>query len=109
MPSYLSDTETKVLLSGICCFLLLILGYITLVCYLGVYAYNNPTPYATTDLGCYVIEDATTSTALPAPNTDPVNVQARWNTFFLWAFWTNIAGLVLGPAEFFWCGELCRF
>ena len=38
------------------------------------------------------------STFAPVPFTDPVNVQARWNTWFVWAFWTYIAGLALGPA-----------
>ena len=71
---------------------------ITLVVFLGIYAYNDPTPYATPGLGCYITEDATNSTTLPVSGTNPINVQARWNTWFVWAFWTYIAGFALAPA-----------
>ena len=77
--------------------------------YLGIYAYNNPTPYATAGLGCYVVKDATASTAQIEPNTDPVNVQARWNIWFLFTFWTNTLGIVWGLAVSFLFSSRERF
>ena len=80
-------------------------GAITMVVYMGIYAYSNPDP-----ADCFWVEGLTqtsvtsagaTASALASsiviPEGQPLNVHLVFTTWFAWGFWSCIGPIIAGP------------